>query len=317
MGVRFTLTIRDMLQSIHRESPIETFIHLTSDLKLRRRTLMGLKDLKLEQADKFITESARLMHPTKHWCQESKYEADNGDFCAIKMDNTPFRGVKSVRQVFDALQFFFRNMEISISEMLGDITVREDDDSPDNSLSNHRLVSVMSHGIKVEKNIVKFFKYVEPEDGSAPYALVATDAVDIDEMYPYIPEDRMRMDINAAMKFTEHFVRKPKRSRSSAASTARASDTHVTDRRRAGVENGDGSHEEGDEGDDNEDEDEDEDEFERVVVLTRFFRAKLHHTEIEMPAHVLQEIRQGLACFTDTMVKTMHRIIYETKRGQF
>lgn len=262
---------------------------------------MGLKDFKLQQADTFVTESARLMPRVKHWCQESKYEADNGDFCAIKMDNTPFYGVKSVRQVFDALQFFFRNMEISISEMLGDITVREDDDAPDNSLSNHRLVSVMSHGVKVEKNIVKFFKYIEPEDGSAPYALVATDAVDIDEMYPYLPEERMRMDINAAMKFTEHFVRKPKRSRSSAASD---SASHQEPRR--GKESGDRA---------SPNEAEEEYEYERVVVLTRFFRAKLHHTEIEMPPHVLQEIRQGLACFTDTMVKTMHRIIYETKRG--
>jgi len=291
----------DDLQSIHSESPIKTFIHLTPDLKLRRSTLMGLKDFKLQQADTFVTESARLMPKVKHWCQESKYEADNGDFCAIKMDNTPFCGVKSVRQVFDALQFFFRNMEISISEMLGDITVREDDDSPDNSLSNHRLVSVMSHGVKVEKNIVKFFKYIEADDGSAPYALVATDAVDIDEMYPYIPEERMRMDINAAMKFTEHFVRKPKRSRSSAASV---SASHHDSRRRSA---------DGKSGDDG---DEEEYEYERVVVLTRFFRAKLHHTKIEIPPHVLQEIRQGLACFTDTMVKTMHRIIYETpKRG--
>lgn len=293
------------MQCIHTESPIETFIHLTADLKLRRQTLMHLKDFKLEQANRFITESSRHMHPVKHWCQESKYEADNGDFCAIKMDNTPFYNVKSVRQVFDALQFFFRNMEISISEMLGDITVREDDDTPDNSLSNHRLVSVMSHNVKVEKNIVKFFKYVEPEDGSVPYALVATDAVDVDEMYPYIPEERMRIDINAAMKFTEHRVRKSrKRSRtdasasSSAEATGRSQGTTNSDSPQGGREK-----------------DDEDDEFERVVVLTRFFRAKLHHTELDLPPHVLQEIRQGLACFTDTMVKTMHRIIYETKRG--
>lgn len=252
---------------------------------------MALKDIKLEQANNFIMESAKCLHPTKHWCQESKYEADNGDFCAIKMDNTPFDGVKSVRQVFDALQFFFRNMEISISEMLGDITVREDDDQPDNSLSNHRLVSVMSHGVKVEKNIVKFFKYVEPEDGSAPYALVATDAVDIDEMYPYIPEERLRMDINAAMKFTEHFVKKSKKRQSSNDDENRSSRSQ--------------------------DDSKNDEEYERVVVLTRFFRAKLHNSEMEIPAHVLQEIRQGLACFTDTMVKTMHRIIYETKRTPF
>eukprot|EP00644_Phytophthora_capsici_P014716 jgi/Phyca11/50766/gw1.53.351.1 len=92
-------------------------------------------------------------------------------------------------------------MEISISEMLGDITVREDDDSTaSDAFSNHRLVSTMSHGVNVEKNIVKFFKLVEgdgdDQEGNAPYALVATDSVDVDDMYPYVPEKRIRMDIN-------------------------------------------------------------------------------------------------------------------------
>ncbi|RLN86655.1 hypothetical protein BBJ28_00001771, partial [Nothophytophthora sp. Chile5] len=172
------------------ESPIETFIHLTTDLKQRRAALIALKDVKLGQADAFITERSKLLPRTKPWCQEAKFETPDGHYCAEKMDSTPFRGAESLRQVFDALQFFFRNMEISISEMLGDITVREDDDSTaSNSFSNHRLVSTMAHGIKVEKNIVKFFKLVEPDvdevgeagEASLPYALVATDSVDVDD----------------------------------------------------------------------------------------------------------------------------------------
>ncbi|KAH7462138.1 uncharacterized protein KRP23_13998 [Phytophthora ramorum] len=283
------------------ESPIETFIHLTTDLKQRRAALVNMKEMKLQQANEFITERSKFLPRTTPWCQESKFETEEGHFCAEKLDNTPFRGVRSVRQVFEALQFFFRNMEISISEMLGDITVREDDDSTaSHSFSNHRLVSTMSHGVNVEKNIVKFFQLVEPDvdddgEGLGPYALVATDSVDVDDMYPYVPGERIRMDINAAMKFTEHFCKRPPNQKK------KTRTRHPL--------YGDGGFpyprdpEEGDE----------DDEFERVVILTRFFRVKLHHSEMDIPPHVLQEVRQGLACFSDTMVQSMHRVIYESR----
>ncbi|ETN01555.1 hypothetical protein, variant 2 [Phytophthora nicotianae INRA-310] len=278
------------------ESPIENFIHLTTDLKQRRAALVNLKETKLKQADDFITERSKVMPQVTPWCQESKFETEEGHFCAEKMDNTPFHGVRSVRQVFEALQFFFRNMEISISEMLGDITVREDDDSTaSDAFSNHRLVSTMSHGVKVEKNIVKFFKLVEPEhEGQAPYALVATDSVDLDDMYPYVPQERIRMDINAAMKFTEHFCKIPpnRKTKTRTRHPLYGSGGFPYPR------------------DPEEDQD---DEYERVVVLTRFFRVKLHHTEMDIPPHVLQEVRQGLACFSDTMVQSMHRVIYESR----
>ncbi|KAE9302878.1 hypothetical protein PF008_g22375 [Phytophthora fragariae] len=282
------------------ESPIETFIHLTTDLKQRRAALVNLKETKLRQADEFITERSKYPPRITPWCQEGKFETEEGHYCAEKMDNTPFHGVRSVRQVFEALQFFFRNMEISISEMLGDITVREDDDSTaSNSFSNHRLVSSMSHGVKVEKNIVKFFKLVEPDvdddgEGNASYALVATDSVDLDDIYPYVPDERIRMDINAAMKFTEHFCKKPpnrkRKTRTRHPLYGNGGFPYLQDP-----------------------EEEEDDEFERVVVLTRFFRVKLHHTEMDIPPHVLQEVRQGLACFSDTMVQSMHRVIYESR----
>ncbi|KAG6595983.1 uncharacterized protein IUM83_14746 [Phytophthora cinnamomi] len=140
------------------ESPIETFIHLTADLKQRRAALVNIKEMKLAQADQFITERSKFLPRITPWCQEGKFETEEGHFCAEKMDNTPFHGVRSQ----------------------------------------------------------------DPEE-------------------------------------------------------------------------------------------EEDDEYERVVVLTRFFRVKLHHTEMDVPPHVLQEVRQGLACFSDTMVQSMHRVIYESR----
>lgn len=51
-----------------------------------------------------------------------------GDLCALRLAVIPFEGVESPRQVFNALLFYLFNMEINISELLGDITIREDDD---------------------------------------------------------------------------------------------------------------------------------------------------------------------------------------------
>ncbi|CAH0476991.1 unnamed protein product [Peronospora belbahrii] len=281
------------------KSPIETYIHLTTDLKQRRAELVKLKDSKLAQADVFITERSKFLPRMTSWCQESKFETKEGHYCAEKTDNTPFHGVQSVRQVFEALQFFFKKQKTILPEILGDVTVCEDDDNTVSTMyANHRLISIMSHGVKVEENLVKFFKLVEADVAddnakSTSFALVAVDSVDIDDMYPYVPQERVRMDINAAMKFTEHLCKKaPKKTRTRHSLYGNGGFPAYLR---------------------NPEKEEVDDEFERVVVLTRFFRVKLHHTEMDIPPHVLHEVRQGLTCFTDTMVQSMLRNIYVSR----
>ncbi|CEG42531.1 uncharacterized protein PHALS_12798 [Plasmopara halstedii] len=280
--------------------PIETFIHLTTNLDQRRALLEGLKEIKLQQANEFINNRSGFLPQVTQWCQESKFEVSDGNYCAEKMDNTPFYGVRSVRQVFEALQVYFQNTEISLFKMFGDIPRNEDHDSlAKNSFSNHRLVCTLAHGVKADKNIVKFFKFVDAKveadlERQSSYGLVAIDSVDIDDLYPYIPQERVRIDISAAMKFTEHFRKRP-------SNRIRKTPKTLHPLYGKGFPY-------------NQDlEDSDDDENERVVVLTRFVRVKLHHTKMDIPSHILQEVRQGLCSFLDSMIQSMHRIIYETQ----
>ncbi|TDH71685.1 hypothetical protein CCR75_009347 [Bremia lactucae] len=281
------------------KSPLESVIHLTTNLNQRRAVLVGLKDRKLRQANNFIRERLKVLPQVTPWCEESKFETLDGHYVAEKMDNTLFHGVRSVRQVFEALQISFRNTEASVLENLGDITVRQGDErTASTSFSNCRLVSMMSHGVKIEQNVVKFFNLVDSDvvaddDEKGPYGVFAINSVDVDDLYPYVPHERIRMDIDAAMKLTEHFCRRPP--------------NRKTQTRTRHPLYGNGGFPYPLDPDENKDS-----ELERVVVLTRYFWVKLHHTEMDIPPHILQEARHGLACLSDAMIKSMHRAIYES-----
>ncbi|GMF24858.1 unnamed protein product [Phytophthora lilii] len=107
--------------------------------------------------------------------------------------------------VFDALQFYFMNMEIATTELGENLTVREDlndlNSGTTNPMLHHRLVTVLSNGPLVEKNAIKFFEYYEEdEEGNGPYGIIAAAPVENDELYPYFPGQRLRKDVSGAMK---------------------------------------------------------------------------------------------------------------------
>ncbi|ETP53274.1 hypothetical protein F442_01787 [Phytophthora nicotianae P10297] len=83
------------------------------------------------------------------------FETDNGDISSLRSTVVHFPGVESLRQVFEALWFYLTNMEISISERLGHITVREDYDMIDGIAYNARILSSDSNGIMTEYHRVR------------------------------------------------------------------------------------------------------------------------------------------------------------------
>ncbi|EGZ18101.1 hypothetical protein PHYSODRAFT_354647 [Phytophthora sojae] len=96
-------------------------------------------------------------------------------------------------------------MEISISERLGHITVREDYDVLEGSAYNARITSSDSNGVTTESNTISFtqwFDLGDPRFGGEPCAIVAADCVDEDELYPYRPSERVRKDISGAIVLT-------------------------------------------------------------------------------------------------------------------
>ncbi|RLN75331.1 hypothetical protein BBJ28_00003210 [Nothophytophthora sp. Chile5] len=194
------------------DNPMYTYIHLPEDWSGRREAILGMKDDKINQAFRYVKARSRHLDLLKAHFSEERYEDLHGDFLCHRFDVIHFPGVNSLKEVFDALVFFLFNMEISISEKLGHITVREDYDSmnDDAYISNHRLVSNHENGVISEVNAIAFAQYFEchEEFGSQPCALITTDSVDEDDLHPYDSLRRVRRDISAAAVLTEERRRK-------------------------------------------------------------------------------------------------------------
>ncbi|GMF24860.1 unnamed protein product [Phytophthora lilii] len=188
--------------------PMETKICLSADRAERRGVLHALRGAKLREAERFLRARSNAINPTTPYFHEERYETASGDFCIVRFEITPLRGVKGgVRAVFNAVLQAAFNAEIIISETSGNITVREDDDLNDDGVSQMRLVSQTNRGVLLENNLVHFAEYSRGEngkDGKGSYALTATDFVDEDDLYPYRPLERVRRDATAAMLLTSY-----------------------------------------------------------------------------------------------------------------
>jgi hypothetical protein len=167
-----------------------------------------MKVSKMPKAEHFL----KLRRPNtnlRNVCDEGRrFEMDSGDFFSERLTITQFRDARSVKQIYDLLIFYYCNLEISISEKIGHITVREDDDNGNKSITQNRLVSNTVRGLKVESNTITFAQFHErgedkgrPEEGN--YGIIAMDYVDHDEKYPYQPQTRLRKDIVAVMEVRE------------------------------------------------------------------------------------------------------------------
>jgi hypothetical protein len=257
-------------------NPLEGFVHLGKDLNERSDTVMELKIIKLQQAHRFLSERTRLMNPltTGMIHEESGVVTSEGDYVLTKLDTTCFRSVESVKQVFDAMKFYFLNLEIANTELTDAITVREDSglNSVDMNLSNaavlaHRLVTVLSSGVLLEKSALKFLEYYDGARPDEAYALMAAVPVNQDDLYPYMQSERLRMDMSVAMKLSAFYE---------------SSEPHATTSRRL------------------------------VVVFTRWFRIQLHHNNfVRVPDFVLQDIRRSLSEPMDNVVKSMNQTLYD------
>ncbi|RLN86661.1 hypothetical protein BBJ28_00001762 [Nothophytophthora sp. Chile5] len=197
----YTLCVSSVvLQTIQSGSPLQDTIYLKRDEQSRRDTLRALKATKLESAERFLKMRRPNLDPCNSMGEERRYEAENGDFCSTRFTVTQFDGAQSVKQIFDLLLLYFCNIEISISEKIGHITIREDDGSDSEGITQNRLVSITHKDVKMESNTVMFSQYFDPKEGQRDgrgdggYGIFVADFVDDDERHPYRPDQRVRRD---------------------------------------------------------------------------------------------------------------------------
>ncbi|GAB9466647.1 hypothetical protein Gpo141_00004016 [Globisporangium polare] len=185
-------------------------ICLGSDWEDRRKTLLAMKERTIRHASEYIDARSRFLDPLKRHVSEERFETLGGDFCCAQFDVQHFTNVNSVRQVYDVLVSYMYNIEISVSERLGDITTRDDFDMVENSIAHFRFFTT-EFGVPVEKHGVLFMEYFDSHElfDGEPCGVVVIDRVEEDELFPYTPQERMRRDISAAVVLRPHWRPKP------------------------------------------------------------------------------------------------------------
>ncbi|KAF4323517.1 hypothetical protein BBO99_00006846 [Phytophthora kernoviae] len=178
--------------------PLYTRICLSKDWNQRKAKLVEIRDQKLRSAYSFVMDPRRYVDPDKTRYSDERFETAQGDFCGVRLETVQFSGVKSLQQVYDAVVYYLTNMEISITEQLGHITVRDDYEIIDGSVYNARVLSTNQHNVVIETSSLLFAKF----DADAGYGMVALDSIDKDELYPYSPAKRVRKDISATAVLT-------------------------------------------------------------------------------------------------------------------
>ncbi|KAH7462071.1 hypothetical protein PRIC1_005855 [Phytophthora ramorum] len=209
-------------------SRYEPVIRLSTDPRERYNTLLSMKQQRLHEAVYFLSERARFMAMDKEFTDLQRFQSDNGDVCLARFDIKPLPKAQSVRQAFDGVLKFSYNLEISISDLVGDLTIRENDGEDwDSSVAQHRLVTTVHRGVQVDTNNVTFTQYWG--DGSGPHmdravghevGIAVCNYVDEDASYPYHVETRVRQD----MTFHVLVARYPRHQPSSACGSSAASE---------------------------------------------------------------------------------------------
>ncbi|KAL4161119.1 hypothetical protein PRNP1_001674 [Phytophthora ramorum] len=183
--------------------PLYTRICLPKDWDQRRAMLVSIRDEKLRNAYNFVMDPRHYVDMDKTTYSDELFESAEGDFCGIRFETVQFPGVKSLQQVYDAAVYYLTNMEISITERLGHITVRDDYETIDDSVYNARVLSMVCDNVTMETSSLLFPKL----DPDGKYGMVALDSIDEDELYPYDSAKRVRKDVSATVVFTAR--RKP------------------------------------------------------------------------------------------------------------
>lgn len=180
--------------------PLCTRICLKKSWDERSATLLSLREQKFRAAYEYITTRSEL---SSSCSSDERFETANGDVCCSIFQTVHFSGVKSLQQVYDAVLFSMNNMEISICERLGHITTRDDYDCADSSIYNARMVSTNETGVSTEVSGIMFSRFFDSSDrrsfSDAPCGMLVIDSVDEDELYPYVPSERVRKDVSAAL----------------------------------------------------------------------------------------------------------------------
>ncbi|GMF31515.1 unnamed protein product [Phytophthora lilii] len=242
---------------------------------------MAVREQKLRNAYDFLMAPGRFVDPEKPHTSDQRYETADGDICSVHLEAMHFPGVDSLEQVWEALLFHYNTIEIGITERLGHMTVRDDYDTIDGSVYNTRVLSRSDNCIPVESSIVTFSHLFTEEDegfGGQACGILALDSVDKDELYPYFPSKRVRLDTSGAIVLTVS-----RRSVQVSNQTERSGDKAAgqSDNKR-----------------------------DLVVTLRRAAFLNLYNPQFPVSEATRQELQAGIGRWGDVLMKTIRSYVY-------
>ncbi|KAG7399311.1 hypothetical protein PHYBOEH_009237 [Phytophthora boehmeriae] len=265
-------------QPEQRYYPLYSHIRLTRDWNERRATLLAMRKQKLLRAVEFLMTPPRVSDPNETRFSENKFETAEGDLCCVRFETVQLAGVESLQQVFDALSFYTTNMEIISSEQLGHITLRDDYDTVEDKAFHSRFLTTNLSGVTVEYNIISFRQMMHNGYEGKPCGVIIVDNVDEDDLFPYIPSERVRRDASGAIVLTA----------SRRCSTCPNPPSELSDA-------------------------EDNSDDELIVTMRRAAFLKLHRPHFQISALQLQELQDNAMKWADVMLKSVRGMVYSPR----
>lgn len=182
-------------------NPFTRPLRLSRDAVERRAALLSHRDASLADSERYLRERSRFLDPTQKYTSLEKWTTPRGDFVVQVFEAMALPGVPSVQCAFDALRFFFFNLDIALTESSGELVVRESkDELAGLDVTHQRILRTTARGgLHVESNCVMAACFCQPGKTESDVAVITMDTVADDALFPYRPDARIRQDITAAL----------------------------------------------------------------------------------------------------------------------
>ncbi|KAG1694046.1 hypothetical protein DVH05_022063 [Phytophthora capsici] len=248
--------LSELTHSVNNRCPLDTYIHLGRDWSKRSEILRSLRAQQCQDALELVAKRTHFMTEAREYNENAQFVDEAGDFCSIRFDITPLEGLETVKEAFDFIKFHIKHMDTKPMNSKYTCTSELGDD---NNVMHRRLIISEVENVAAETNFVLFSEQgpsmrrhdvCGEAEKSCDQGVMVMNFVDEDDLYPYRPQNCVRLDISGVMTLKSHrkVVKSPK-----------GGEKEVPE-----------------------------------VVLTRWMLQKLRRTDLPVPEHVLQTMRDRI-----------------------
>ncbi|POM68340.1 GTP-binding protein LepA [Phytophthora palmivora] len=247
--------LSELTHAVHNRCPLDLYIHLGRDWTKRTEILTSLRAQQCQDALELVEKRTQFMTEVREYTENAQFMDEAGDFCSIRFDITPIDGLKTVKEAFEFIQFHIKHMDTKPCNSKYTCT---SEIGPDKNIMHRRLIISEVENVATETNFVMFSQHQAATghhmfgdpDKQGDQGVMVMNFIDKDDLYPYRPQDCVRLDISGVMTLKSYHknVKTPKG----------------------------------------------EVKEEPAVVLTRWMLQKLRRTDLPVPTHVLQTMRDRI-----------------------